>query len=110
MGAEQRLSLRKVIRTDAVLTIEGAPPIAVQTLDSARYGIGLVGIPAQMEKGQEGSLDFNLPVNGKQHKINVRVHVAYCLPVGDVFRAGLEFLNVDPAQAMWIAYYVDVGD
>jgi hypothetical protein len=110
MGVEQRLSLRKVFRTGAVLTVEDVPSIEVQTIDIARYGIGLVGIPAKMEKGQEGHLVFDLPVNGKSHNVDVRVHVAYCLPAGDVFRAGLEFLNVDPTNALLISYYVDVGD
>ncbi len=110
MGAEQRLSLRKAFRTGAVLTLEGVAPIEVRTVDIARYGIGLVGIPSQMERRHEGLLTFELPLSGRHHKLEIRVRVAYCLPAGDVFRSGLEFLDIDPANAMLIAYYVDKGD
>jgi hypothetical protein len=106
MSVDNRKAPRKELRIQALLTMDGAEPVSLHTVDIAKYGMGLAGIPQQLAAGQQGLVAFGLFLNGQLHNVGVRVRVAYCIPDGGNFRAGLQFLNLDSAGAVLIAQYV----
>src|SRR4051812_17626358 len=107
MGIEKRQSLRRELRVQALLTIDDATAhVLARTLDIAKFGMGLVDLPAQLTTNQQGLIAFDLFVDGQLHNVGMRVRVAYCIPDGRNFRAGFQFLELDSPGAALIARYV----
>ncbi len=107
MSVDKRKSPRKELRIKAFLTIDGAAaPILLHTVDIARFGMGLTGVPEQVKAGQHGRLAFDLFLDGQIHSVDVGIRIAYCIPAGPAFRAGLQFVDLDSAGATTIAQYV----
>jgi hypothetical protein len=107
MSVDKRRSPRKELRIKALLTIDGgAGPVLLHTVDIARFGMGLTGIPAQLQAGRHGRLVFDLFLDGRIHSVDVGIRIAYCIPADAGFRAGLQFVDLDSAGATTIAQYV----
>jgi hypothetical protein len=107
MSVDKRQSPRKELRIKAFLTIDGAPaPILLETVDIARFGMGLTGLPEQLKAAQHGRLAFDLFLDGRIHSVDVGIRIAYCVPAGAGFRVGLQFVDLDSAGATTIAQYV----
>jgi hypothetical protein len=91
---EQRKAPRKVVKTKAVLVIEGQGPVAGRTSDLSAHGVS-VTFPDPLPVGQTGQLVFDIFVDGKPTTINARSRVAYCIFSSGDFKAGFEFVNLD---------------
>jgi hypothetical protein len=107
MGADQRQSPRKELRIKALVTMDGATAhVFVQTKDIARFGMGLIGIAEPLPANAQGLISFELFLDGAIRHVDVKFRIAYCIPDGPTFRAGIQFLNLDSAGAAMIAQYV----
>ena len=93
-GAEQRTAPRKPLKTRAVLTVKGAPPLVVRTLDISVQGICLSFLQP-MPVGLTGSLAVDLLIEGKLNTINVVARAAYCIFSGGQYKVGFQFTGVD---------------
>jgi len=104
---EQRKSARKLLRIKATLTMDGAEPKPVNTVDVGKFGMCLVNIQQQIPMGQHVHVAFDILFAGKVHKVNVAARIAYCLySEGEGHRAGLQFLDLESEAAIIIAQYV----
>lgn len=107
MNTDQRQSLRKELRIRATLSADGLAPLQVQTMDVGKFGMGLVGIPLQLQSGLEVQVAFDLFFNGKVHDVAVSARVAYCFyDDSHGFKAGLQFNRPESAGADLIAQYI----
>ena len=107
MSVDKRQSPRKALRIKTLLTIDGAAgPMLLHTVDIARFGMGLTGLPEQLRAGQHGRLAFDLFLDGRIHSVDVGIRIAYCIPADAGFRAGLQFVDLDSTGATTIAQYV----
>lgn len=108
MDAEQRQSLRKVLRIKALLTIGSATPIVVKTMDVGKFGMGLVDIPEQLSAGQVVGVAFEMFFDGMNHDVSVNARVSYCIRGdGPGFKAGLQFLDLNSSEGVaLIAQYI----
>jgi c-di-GMP-binding flagellar brake protein YcgR len=91
---EQRNSVRKVLKTRAVLALEGEAPLACRTVDVNAGGVSLT-VPNPLGAGRAAQVGFDLLVDGNMVKINARVKVQYCILSQGEFKVGLEFVNLD---------------
>jgi hypothetical protein len=107
MGAEQRQSVRKPLRIQATLSLNGAEPLAVHSIDIGKFGMGLVGIPEKLAMGEQGLIAFDLFFQGRIYHLAMGVRIAYCIPFEGSYRAGVQFLDLDSASAVVIAKYVE---
>jgi hypothetical protein len=107
MSVDNRQSHRKELRVPAVLTIDGSDPLMTHTMDIGKFGMGLIGVPAALKSGLQGSLAFDLFRDGGIQKICVHVRIAYCLSEEAGFRIGVQFTDLVSPGAIAIAHYVD---
>jgi hypothetical protein len=106
VGEEQRQSIRKILRTKAVLRIDGAEPIASRTMDIGSSGLG-ISCQQQLVAGQAGHIAFELFINGRSYVVGSRVKVTYCIySSSDGFKVGLQFINLDMAGASAITKFM----
>lgn len=96
MFTEQRKSPRKILKTRAVLAVEGTAPATCRTSDVGANGVSLF-LPHPITAGQVGQVAFDLLVDGKVVRINARSRVQYCILSQGEFKAGIEFLNIELA-------------
>ena len=102
---EQRWANRKVFKTKAVLTMAGAEPNAVRTLDLSGIGISLA-LPYPLSIGNTGVIQFDLMVDGKVKPVKANVSVVHCIFSNDEFRVGYKFMNPDLTVLSAITKYV----
>lgn len=105
MFAEQRKSARKILKTRAVLALEGEAPVTCRTTDISANGVS-VFVPAPIRAGQPAQVGFDLLADGKIVKINARTRVQYCILSQGEFKAGLEFVNLDLAAMTSLARFL----
>jgi len=103
--AEQRKSIRKILKAKAVLAIEGEAPAPARTTDVGANGVS-VTVPAPVKAGQAAQLGFDLMVDGKIVKINARARVQYCILSQGEFKVGLEFVNLELAAMTALARFL----
>lgn len=104
---ERRLSPRKPLRIKARLTANGSLPMMVKTVDVGRFGMGVIGIARSLAIGQEVRVEFEMAVAGQVHQIDVNSRVSHCTETAsDGFKAGLQFVELDPATAALLGRYV----
>ena len=91
---EQRQSPRKVLKTRAMLAVEGGAPVLGRTSDVSAHGVSL-NLPNPVPVGQGAQLRFDLLVDGKVVPIQTRVKITHCILSHGEFKAGFQFLNLD---------------
>ena len=101
---DKRQSLRRELRVKATLTVGGEPPMAVQTMDIGKFGMGLVGILKRFPMGQEATVEFDMAAG----RVALRTRIAYCIDGGAEggYKAGLQFLDLESDAAALVAQYV----
>jgi PilZ domain len=106
VNEDQRQAARKVLRTRALLRIDGREQFLVKTMDICSSGVGAT-CPHQLQPGLSGHIAFEMYYNGKNVHVASRVKVMYCIyNSNDGFKLGLQFLNLDMAGAAAISKYM----
>lgn len=106
MGEELRLQERKVLRTRALLRIDGMDQFLVKTMDISTAGVG-ISCPKMLQAGQGGQIAFEMYFNGRNYQVASRVKVMYCIyNSNDGFKVGMQFMNLDMASASAITKFM----
>lgn len=96
MVVDQRTGARKIVRSKAVVVMDGMPPLQGRTLDIASTGLSLT-FDHKLAAGDIGMVSFELFVEGKAQVLSCRSRVNYCIFSGDHFKIGFQFMNPDMA-------------
>ena len=103
MPAEPRSFPRKILRCPALVVLPGASPKRARTLDISLGGLSLM-IGEQLRPGQECTVGFEAPLNGKTVRVMGSAKVVYSILSGnDGFRVGLQFVKLDAANSKLVA-------
>jgi hypothetical protein len=106
VGEDQRQQERKVLRTRALLRIDGMEQFLVKTLDISTAGVG-VACPKQLQTGQTGKIAFEIFFNGRNYSVASNARVMYCIyNSNDGFKVGLQFVNLDMTNASVITRFM----
>lgn len=105
MGIEQRRSVRKILKTKALVTVDGCAPMRGRTVDVSATGICAM-LPDPLEAGQIGQISFKLLVDGRTAQIVARAKAAYCVVTSDEFRVGFQFVGLDVGAISDLARYL----
>lgn len=92
---DQRKSARRILKVRAVVAMEGQPPVLCRTMDIGASGVSIT-VPHPLHSGQGGQVAFDVLIEGKPVTIQSRVRVIHCIFSSDEFRAGFQFMNLDP--------------
>jgi c-di-GMP-binding flagellar brake protein YcgR len=92
--AEQRQSQRKILKTRAMLALEGGAPVLGRTTDISANGVSLT-LPQPVGIGQTAQMRFDLLVEGKLVPIHSKARTQYCILSHGEFKVGLQFLNME---------------
>ena len=107
MATEKRQALRKIVRIKTELTLPDSNPIFVNTVDIGQYGMCIIKLPLQLITLQKVRVNFEIVLNGRIQAVGIDARVSYCVFTDDDgFKAGLQFLNLESAEAALIAQYV----
>lgn len=98
---DQRSTARKIVRSKAVVAMDGMPPQQGRTIDIAATGMSLT-FEHKLAVGHMGQVTFELFVEGKGHILGCRSKVSYCIFSGDHFKIGFQFINLDAATTATI--------
>ncbi|MDB5963045.1 MAG: PilZ protein [Massilia sp.] len=93
-NGEQRAVPRKPLKTRAVLTVKGAAPLTVRTVDISIQGVCLSFLQP-MPIGLAGRLAIDLMIDGKIKTVDVLAKAAYCIFSGGQYKVGFQFTSVD---------------
>lgn len=105
---EQRQSLRRELPIRAILTLAGATPMTVRTMDVGKNGISLIGITTHLATGQQVSVALEMFFRGKIRNIRASASVAHCVDTGDDgYKVGLQFLEFDSQGAALLTQYIE---
>ena len=106
MKADTRLTPRMALRVHATLTLTGAEPVAVQTLDVAPGGM-CIGISHELAVGKSCLVNFDISMKGKKRKVAAIASVIYSIrrESGGV-KVGLQFVELNTAGAEAIADFL----
>lgn len=102
---ETKSIARKIVRTKAMLVLDGAPPMLARTVDISTAGVTIT-VGELVKVGQKGQLSFELLLDGKPQLISARVSATHCIFSGDELKVGLHFVSPDPASAAAISKYM----
>jgi hypothetical protein len=103
---EDQRHKRKVLRTRALLRMDGIDQFLVRTMDISTSGVG-VACPHPLQSGQGGQIAFEMFFNGKNYQVASRIKVMYCIyNSNDGFKVGFQFVNLDMASASAISKYM----
>ena len=94
MLVDQRSGARKIVRSKAVVVMDGMPPKQGRTLDISASGLSL-NFDHKLGTGDIGTVSFELFVEGKAQVLTCRSRVNYCIFSGDHFKIGFQFMNPD---------------
>ena len=108
MVAENRQSVRKVLKTKAQLILNSENFIQARTVDIGLDGIGLV-LPSPVIPGQEGRVIISMYFDGKAHLVDSAVKVTYCVFSSGEFRVGFQFASLAPAGGASISAFLRLG-
>jgi hypothetical protein len=109
MEVDKRQSARKVLRIKAILTVNGASRWTVRTMDIGKYGMCLNDIARPLVPGQEVHVAFEMAFSGKVHNVSVSARVSHCMDTRtDGFKAGLQFIDLDPEVDALLGQYLGV--
>jgi hypothetical protein len=90
-----RQGVRKILRTRAMLVMDGAAPQPARTFDLGMAGM-LVTTGHKLDVGTTGQVVFEMLVDGKPQLLTCRAKVAHCIYSGDDFKVGFVFLPLHP--------------
>lgn len=96
MLVDQRSGARKIVRSKAVVVMDGMRPQQGRTLDLSATGLSLT-FDHKVGTGDIGTVSFELFVEGKAQILSCRCRVNYCIFSGDQFKIGFQFMNPDLA-------------
>lgn len=96
MVADQRTGARKIVRSKAVVVMDGMPPKQGRTLDISTAGLSLT-FDHKLAAGDIGMVSFELFVEGRAQVLSCQSRVNYCIFSGDHFKIGFQFMNPDLA-------------
>lgn len=102
---EQRKSLRKVLKTRALVVFDGATPVMARTADVGSNGICLTHAQP-MPTGADCTLSFELFLDGKQSMVKTRSRTMYCIFSNGAYKIGFQFLNLDLAAMTLLAKFM----
>lgn len=85
--------------------MDGAGPVAARTSDIGSGGVSAT-VAAPLQIGQQGSIMFEMLVDGKTNMIEGRVGVTYCILSHDGYKVGFQFSNLDFAVSSAIGKYM----
>ncbi|WGG48608.1 MULTISPECIES: PilZ domain-containing protein [Rugamonas] len=91
---DHRSAARKIMRSKAVVVMDGAPPAQGRTLDIGASGMSIT-FDSKLAVGQMGQVMFELFLDGKAQIMTCRSKVSYCIFSGDHFKIGYQFMNLD---------------
>ena len=94
MLRDQRKSTRKILKTRAMLAMEGEAPFVGRTVDVSDNGVS-ISVSHPLLVGQAGQVGFDLLLDGKPTPISARAKVMYCIFSNDEFKVGFQFLNLE---------------
>ncbi|WP_426175613.1 PilZ domain-containing protein [Massilia sp. TWR1-2-2] len=104
MFNEQRTSPRKVLKARALVSFDGAAPLAARTVDVGGNGLCLT-YPQPMPTGGDCALSFEVSLEGKLHTIRTRSKALYCIFSNGEYKIGFQFLSLDlPAMTLLAKY------
>jgi hypothetical protein len=86
--------VRKIVRTKAVVVMDGLAPRQARTLDLGATGLSLT-FDHKLEVGHMGQVSFELFLDGKAQLLTCRGKVSYCIFSGDHFKIGYQFGTLD---------------
>jgi hypothetical protein len=102
---EQRKSPRKVLKTRALVVLDGAAPVLTRTSDVGSNGICLTH-SQPMPTGQACTLSFELFLDGKPVMIKTRSKVTYCIFSNGEYKIGCQFLNLELSAMTQLAKFM----
>lgn len=105
MFNEQRTSPRKVLKARALVTFDGAAPLAARTVDVGGNGVCLT-YSQPMAAGAECALNFEVLLDGKLHTIKTRSKSLYCIFSNGEYKIGFQFVSLDLAAMTLLAKYM----
>lgn len=105
MFNEQRTSPRKVLKSRAIVTFEGAAPLVARTLDVGANGICL-SYPEPMPHGLNCELSFDVFVDGKSSTVKTRSKAMYCIFSNGEYKIGFQFLGLELSAMTLLAKFM----
>lgn len=105
MLVDQRSAARKIVRSKAVVAMDGFQPTLGRTFDIGASGISIT-FEHKLEVGQMGNVSFELFIDGKPQVLTCRSKVSYCIFSGDHFKIGFQFLTLDLTTSAAITKYL----
>lgn len=105
MLIEQRQSDRKILKTKALLALEGAEAMLARTVDVSASGLSIT-LAMPMKVSETATIKFDLFYDGKVTPVTARVKASYCIYSSGEFKIGLQFLNLDLSAMAVLAKYL----
>lgn len=101
-GSERRQHARRSIQLRALVLLPDDQLLNGQTVDISAGGACL-STPTQLLVDDECRLQLELEAAGTHRAALLVCRVCYCMPQGDRFRVGLQFVQMNEADAELIA-------
>lgn len=106
---EQRRSRRSAFETSASLEINDLV-LEITTIDISAGGLSAFS-PRQVGVGMEGLLGFQLPVDGENYAVSMRVRVIYCFHSGEhLYKIGMAILALTCGKEAFEHYLALKGE
>lgn len=96
MLVDQRSGARKIVRSKAVVVMDGMSPKQGRTLDISAGAVSIT-LDHKLATGDIGMVSFELFVEGRAQVVTCQSRVSYCIFSGDHFKIGFQFMNPDLA-------------
>ena len=97
-GVERRKQARRSVRLRALVLLPDDQLLNGHTIDLS-VGGACLSAPHQLLVGDECRLQLELEAVGTKRRALLVSRVCYCVPQGDGFRVGLQFVQVSPEDA-----------
>jgi hypothetical protein len=102
---EQRTSPRKILKTRAIVTFDGAAPLVARTVDVGGNGV-CISYPEPIPPGRACELSFDLFMEGKASSIKTRSKASYCIFSNGEYKIGFQFVNLDLSAMTLLAKFL----
>lgn len=94
-----------MLKTRAVVTVEGVGSLTARTIDVGGNGICLA-YPKPLPTGRECELSFDLFLDGKLNTVKTRSKATYCIFSNGEYKIGFQFLNLELAAMTLLAKFM----
>lgn len=105
MSEDRRLKSRIPLKTYAFLASEGSS-IELETIDISIGGL-CIRSSQQLIVGQSYDLAFDVLLNGNTRRIATLAEVAYSIFVGEFYKTGLRFIEMDNGSTAILEEFTD---